>query len=64
MSDFQLWDKVRVSKGRLKGETGTLIGETNLNMDHRLIVRRDNPRARAGYKTMGFHKDELCLKDK
>ena len=59
---YNLWDRVVVIKGRLKGETGTVIGETSLNMDHRVIVRRDNPRARD--KNMGFYRSELALKQK
>lgn len=52
MSDFKVGDKVTIIAGRLKGETGVVIGETNLNMEYRIIVRRDNPRARDG--VLGF----------
>ena len=44
--------KVEITKGRLKGETGMAIGDTCLNMDYRVIVFRDNPRARD--KILGF----------
>ncbi len=50
-------EPVRIIRGRLKGETGMAIGDTNLNMDYRVIVFRDNPRARN--KTMGFYPDEI-----
>lgn len=39
-------DRVKITKGRLTGETGTIVGETNLNMNHLFAVRRDNPKAR------------------
>ena len=48
---------VKIIKGRLKGETGIAIGESNLNMDYRVIGFRDNPRARD--KIMGFNAWEL-----
>ena len=54
---YNLGDIVIITKGRLKGERGTVIGETNLNMDYRIIVSRHNKRARD--KTMGFYRDEL-----
>ena len=56
---YNLRDKVIVIKGPLKGETGTVIGETNLNMDYRIIVCRDNPRARD--QNVGFYREELAL---
>lgn len=49
--------KVEITKGRLKGETGIALGETNLNMDYRVIVLRDNPYACD--KIMGFSPDRL-----
>ena len=39
---FKVWDKVVVVKGRLKGETGVVIGFSDLNMEHIVIVARDN----------------------
>ena len=47
MSAFKVWDKVIFVKGRLKGETATVIGFSDLNMEHVVIVQRDNPRARS-----------------
>jgi ribosomal protein L24 len=41
-------DRVKITKGRMAGETGTVIGETNLNMNHLVAVRRDNLNARKG----------------
>ena len=58
---YRLGDEVTITKGRLKGETGTVIGKTSLNMDHRIIVNRHNPRARD--TNMGFYRDELALRD-
>lgn len=52
---MKIWDKVTISKGRLKGEVVTIVGTTNLNMDHRIIVRRTKGRD----KIMGFRPDEL-----
>ncbi len=44
---YKLWDKVVITKGRLKNETGTAIGErTDANWNHMIHVTRDNPRAR------------------
>lgn len=57
---MKLWDKVIIAKGRLKREVGIIIGTTNLNMEHRLIVRRE--KGRAGHKIMGFREDELKLR--
>ncbi len=56
---MKVYSKIRITKGRLKGETGTVIGDTCLNMDYRIIVFRDNSRARD--KIMGFYRDELVL---
>ena len=39
---FHLHEKVEVISGRLKGETVCVVGETNLNMDYRIIVNRSN----------------------
>ena len=44
--------KVRITKGRLKGETGTAIGDSNLNMEYVIIISRDNKKARN--PIMGF----------
>ncbi len=57
MAKFEVWDKVKVIKGPLKGETGVVIGFSNLNMRYVVIVRRDNPRARD--KSVGFRQREL-----
>jgi len=54
---MKLGDKVLIIKGRLKGETGTVIGWTDLNMDHMTIVCRHNKRARD--KTIGFYKNQM-----
>ena len=51
------FDKVSIIKGRLTGETGMVIGTSDLNYDHVIIVRRDNPRARN--TIMGFKRHEL-----
>lgn len=52
-------DKVAIISGRLKGETGTVIGTSDLNMEHTIIVYRDNQQARR--PVMGFREDELAL---
>ncbi len=52
-------DKVKITKGRLKGEICTVIGTTDLNMDHRIIVSRHNPLARD--TIMGFGEYKLAL---
>ncbi len=57
MSEFNVWDRVEVVKGRLKGEKGVVQGFSDLNMRHVVIVRRENKRARN--KTLGFRSDEL-----
>ncbi|MCK5607682.1 hypothetical protein KAR91_37705 [Candidatus Pacearchaeota archaeon] len=45
--EYKLWDKVVITKGRLKHETGTAIGErTDANWNHMIQVNRDNPKAR------------------
>ena len=54
---MKVGDKIIITKGRLKGEKGAVIGTTNLNMNHRIIVFRHNRKARD--KTMGFYRDEL-----
>ena len=50
MSKFKYGDKVKIIKGRMKGETAKVIGESNLNMEHIVIVWRNQGRKR----TMGF----------
>ena len=57
--DFVVDDRVVIIKGRLKGEKGEVIGESNLNMEHKTIVHREKGRDRV----MGFARDEL-RKDK
>ena len=52
---MKIGGKITISKGRLKEESGTIIGSTDLNMEHRLIVRRERGRD----KIMGFREDEL-----
>lgn len=59
MRDFKLGDKITITRGRLKGEKGVIIGTTNLNMWFRYIVRRKNKKARD--KIMGFTRKELRL---
>ena len=54
---MKIGNKVIIAKGRLRGEMATIIGTTDLNMEHRLIVRRHNPRARD--KIMGFNQADL-----
>jgi len=54
---MKVGDKVTITKGWLKSEEVTILGTTDLNMDHRLIVRRKKGRN----KIMGFHLDELEL---
>ena len=56
--NFVFGDKIVICKGRLKGETGKVIGESNLNMDHKIIVHRD--KGRVGYRVMGFAHNELA----
>ena len=51
-------DKVVIISGRLKGETGTVIGFSNLNMEHKIIVSRKNKKARM--PVMGFSVNELA----
>lgn len=52
-----LWAKATVCSGRLKGEKVTIIGDSSLNMDYRLIVRRTKGRN----KIMGFSRHELRI---
>jgi ribosomal protein L24 len=59
---MKVHDRVVIIFGRLKGETGWVIGFSDLNMEHKIIVHRDNQRARE--PVMGFNKDELTLKGK
>ena len=56
--DFVVGDRVVICKGRLKGETGKVIGESNLNMEHKIIVHRE--KGRPGHKVMGFARTELA----
>ncbi len=44
--------KVEIIKDRLKGEKGTVVGTSDLNMEHKIIVSRENPKARD--PIMGF----------
>lgn len=37
---FRFHEKVEIIAGRLKGEIMTVVGETNLNMDYRIIINR------------------------
>jgi hypothetical protein len=46
MSKFTVGQRVRIIGTRLKGETAEVIGDSNLNMNYVVVVRRDNPRAR------------------
>ncbi len=57
---YKMFDKVVICKGRLKGETGVIIGTSNLNMRFVIIVRRDNKKARD--VTMGFKPCDLTKK--
>lgn len=59
---MKIHDKVVITSGRLKGETGWVIGFSNLNMEHKIIVHRDNQRARD--PVMGFTRKELAMKGK
>lgn len=59
---MRVHDKVVIVSGRLKGETGWVIGFSNLNMEHKIIVHRDNQRARD--PVMGFARNELALNKK
>lgn len=55
--NFVFGDRIVICKGRLKGETGKVIGESNLNMEHKIIVHRD--KGRAGHRVLGFARKEL-----
>jgi len=57
MLKYKYGRRIVICKGRLRGEKGKMIGETNLNMEYRIIVLRDNPRIRD--KIMGFYRKEL-----
>lgn len=46
MSGYKINTKVRVTKGRHKGETGRVRGESNLNMEHMVAIWRDKPNIR------------------
>lgn len=50
MSKIFYGTKMIVIKGRLKGEVVRVIGESNLNMEHVIIVNRNKGRKRQ----MGF----------
>ncbi len=52
---MQIGSKVIITKGRLREQEGIVIGTTDLNMYHRIIVRRKKGRN----KIMGFRSDEL-----
>ncbi len=56
--NFVYGDRVVIIKGRLKGEKGKVIGESNLNMEHVIIVSRENKKARN--PVMGFAPDRLA----
>ena len=56
--NFVFGDRVVICKGRLKGETGKVIGKSNLNMEHKIIVHRD--KGRPGRRVMGFACEELA----
>lgn len=43
---YRFHDHVVITSGRLKGEVVTVVGETNLNMCHRIIVHRGKGRDR------------------
>ena len=58
MIDYKFGQKVTVCRGRFKGETVMMIGETNLNMDHRIICRREKGRD----KMVGIYPDNLIAK--
>jgi len=47
---LEIGDKATVIKGRMKGEVVEVIGESNLNMECMIIVRRNKGRKR----TMAF----------
>lgn len=49
--------KIVITKGRLKGERGIVIGTSDLNMEHKIVIRREKGRN----KIMGFRRDELEL---
>ena len=59
LTEYKFGDRVEIISGSLKGETGTVIGETNLNMDHLWIVRLEKKGIRN--KQVGFHTWELSL---
>ena len=55
--EYKYGDNVEITSGQLKGETGTIMGKTNLNMNHLWIVRRHKKGIRN--KQMGFRTDKL-----
>lgn len=55
LSKFKVGNKAIIRNGRLKGEKVTVVGESNLNMEHRIIIYREKGRNR----TMGFHPSRL-----
>ena len=59
LTEYKFGDRVEIISGRLKGETGTVLGETNLNTDHLWIVRREKKGIKK--KKMGFHTWELSI---
>lgn len=60
--NFVFGDRIVICKGRLRGETGKVIGESNLNMAHKIIVYRD--KGKTGHKVMGFAPKELTKGEK
>ena len=52
---YKYGDKVTIIKGRMKGEVAKVIGESNLNMEHIIILCREKGRKRV----MGFESDYL-----
>ena len=57
MKEYKYGDKVEIIFGRYKGETGTILGESNLNMDHVWVVHRHKKGVRN--KQMGFEPSAL-----
>ncbi len=54
---FEVFDVVRIIKGRLKGELAKADGFSDLNMEHSVCVVRYNPKARN--RCMGFDSSYL-----
>ena len=52
--------RVRITKGRMKTEIGTVIGTTtNANWEFLIAVRRDNPKAREPVMWFGSNSLEI-----